>query len=197
MNPYLWQTITSVPPPKLPQQQPPLPPPQPSALPPYLHSEAPRLLPPPPIPSSVIDSGLFRLLQKIFIKINRIFKNQEHFPGAARIDIGFAQRMKYTRYAFIRYQNVHLAIEAYKRMFDSEIGGRTLTIRFRRLTTAPEGNKEADADPENNDDLISPPMDHESENNVNDLAQTDGDDVERLQVHRIQMRQTIILKSKL
>lgn len=76
---------------------------------------------------------------------------KEHFPGAARIDIGFAQRMKYTRYAFIRYKTVHQAIEAYKRMLDYEIDGRTLTIRFRRLTAANEGNKDVDAE---NDDVL-------------------------------------------
>lgn len=71
---------------------------------------------------------------------------KDHFPGAARIDIGFAQRMKYTRYAFIRYKTVQQAIEAYKRMLDAEIGGRTLTIRFRRLTSANEFNKDGDAE---------------------------------------------------
>ncbi|KAM7341946.1 RNA binding domain-containing protein painting of fourth [Cochliomyia hominivorax] len=73
---------------------------------------------------------------------------KEHFPGAARIDIGFAQRMKYTRYAFVRYQNVQNAIEAYKRMLDAEIGGRNLTVRFRRVTPM---DKDKDDTCEDND----------------------------------------------
>ncbi|TMW40013.1 hypothetical protein DOY81_014909 [Sarcophaga bullata] len=52
--------------------------------------------------------------------------------------------MKYTRYAFIRYKTVQQAIEAYKRMLDSEIGGRSLTIRFRRMTSANEVNKDGE-----------------------------------------------------
>ncbi|XP_037816300.1 ras guanine nucleotide exchange factor P [Lucilia sericata] len=83
---------------------------------------------------------------------------KNHFPGAARIDIGFAQRMKYTRYAFIRYQTVQKAIEAYNRMLDAEIGGRTLTIRFRRVNPTTEGNKDGDAehpDSMNDDELIN------------------------------------------
>ncbi|KAI8128724.1 Protein painting of fourth [Lucilia cuprina] len=83
---------------------------------------------------------------------------KNHFPGAARIDIGFAQRMKYTRYAFIRYQSVEKAIEAYNRMLDAEIGGRTITIRFRRVTPTTEGNKDGDAehlDSMHDDELIN------------------------------------------
>ncbi|XP_065370234.1 uncharacterized protein Pof [Calliphora vicina] len=76
---------------------------------------------------------------------------KQHFPGAARIDIGFAQRIKYTRYAFIRYQNVQKAIEAYKRMLNAEIDGRALSIRFRRLTPTHGDNKDA----ENPDDILS------------------------------------------
>ncbi|XP_055378348.1 uncharacterized protein LOC129610053 [Condylostylus longicornis] len=57
---------------------------------------------------------------------------KEHFPGAARIDIGYAQRMKYTRYAFIRYNNVEDAMEAYKRTYNTPIGNRSLIVRFRR-----------------------------------------------------------------
>ncbi|TMW40319.1 hypothetical protein DOY81_014600, partial [Sarcophaga bullata] len=81
---------------------------------------------------------------------------KDHFPGAVRIDIGFAQRMKYTRYAFIRYKTVQQAIEAYKRMLDSEIGGRSLTIRFRRMTSANEVNKDGDAENDDvHDDVLS------------------------------------------
>ncbi|XP_005179351.1 uncharacterized protein LOC101889630 [Musca domestica] len=58
---------------------------------------------------------------------------KEKFPGSARIDIGYAQRLKSTRYAFIRYHNVADAIAAYRNMVNTEIEGRSLIIRFRRF----------------------------------------------------------------
>ncbi|XP_073846393.1 RNA binding domain-containing protein painting of fourth [Musca autumnalis] len=57
---------------------------------------------------------------------------KEHFPGAARIDIGYSQRLKCTRYAFIRYHKAEDAIAAYRRMVNTELEGRTLILRFRR-----------------------------------------------------------------
>lgn len=83
-------------------------------------------------------------------------KLKEHFPGASRIDIGFAQRMKYTRYAFIRFASVKQAIEAYNRAYDAEIDGRNLTIRFRRITPLGEGNKdEGDSNVEHDVDHVA------------------------------------------
>lgn len=106
---------------------------------------------------------------------------KEHFPGAARIDIGFAQRMKYTRYAFIRYLSVQQAIEAYKRMLDAEICGRTLTIRFRRLTSASDGNKEDEAEnPDDiHDDLLSQ-IAEASGDNLTTILQTESEEMEPL-----------------
>lgn len=63
------------------------------------------------------------------VSVNKV---KSHFPNAARIDIGFAQRMKYTRYAFIRYDNVEQAIEAFKSASRMDLGPRSLVIRFRR-----------------------------------------------------------------
>lgn len=63
------------------------------------------------------------------ISVNKV---KSHFPNASRIDIGFAQRMKYTRYAFIRYENVTDSIAAYKSAYDMDLGPRSLVIRFRR-----------------------------------------------------------------
>lgn len=54
------------------------------------------------------------------------------FPEAQRIDIGYAQRMKFTKYAFIRFGAVETAIEAYKRMVYKEIDGRQIILRFKR-----------------------------------------------------------------
>lgn len=60
-------------------------------------------------------------------------KLKEYFPKASRIDVGFAQRMKNTRYAFVRYKSVNDAVEAFKRMVNCEIEGRTIILRFRRV----------------------------------------------------------------
>lgn len=57
---------------------------------------------------------------------------KEKFPTAQRIDIGYAQRLRYTRYAFIRYNNIEDSMEAFRKTFSLEIDSRTLIVRFRR-----------------------------------------------------------------
>ncbi|XP_049838576.1 uncharacterized protein LOC126284042 isoform X3 [Schistocerca gregaria] len=64
-------------------------------------------------------------------KVN-IASVKEKFPTASRIDIGFAQRMKFTRYAFIRYNTVDEAIEAYKSTHNLVLDSRSIIVRFRR-----------------------------------------------------------------
>lgn len=54
------------------------------------------------------------------------------FPTAHRIDIGYAQRMKNTRYAFVRYETVEDALLAYRETFNIIIESRTIIVRFRR-----------------------------------------------------------------
>lgn len=58
---------------------------------------------------------------------------EEVFHQASRVDIGFAQRMRHTRYAFIKYRTVDEAIEAFRDAVHITLGGRSLVIRFRRL----------------------------------------------------------------
>lgn len=57
---------------------------------------------------------------------------KEKFPTAQRIDIGFAQRMKFTRYAFVRYCNVEEAMDAFRNTVNLAIEARSLVVRFRR-----------------------------------------------------------------
>lgn len=59
-----------------------------------------------------------------------IFK--EKFPTAKRIDIGYAQRTKFTRYAFLHYDNVEESMEAFKSTYNLTIDARSLVVRFRR-----------------------------------------------------------------
>lgn len=54
------------------------------------------------------------------------------FPTAHRIDIGYAQRMKNTRYAFVRYEAIDDAIKAYRETYNVIIESRTIIVRFRR-----------------------------------------------------------------
>ncbi|KAL0266256.1 UNVERIFIED_CONTAM: hypothetical protein PYX00_008851 [Menopon gallinae] len=57
---------------------------------------------------------------------------KEKFPTAARIDVGYAQKMKFTRYAFIRYQTVEESIEAFRSCHNVMFDSRNLIVRFRR-----------------------------------------------------------------
>lgn len=85
---------------------------------------------------------------------------KEKFPDAARVDVGFAQRMRYTRfgyfphslshirqkitvalifpfsilnrYAFIRFNSVDDAIKAYKDNHNLVLDSRSIIVRFRR-----------------------------------------------------------------
>lgn len=54
------------------------------------------------------------------------------FPTACRIDIGYAQRMKYTRYAFIRYQSIEDSLAAFRQTYNLVLESRSLIVRFRR-----------------------------------------------------------------
>lgn len=56
-----------------------------------------------------------------------------YFVNAGRIDLGFAQRMRQTRYAFIRYRTIEHALIGYKMALKMSSGGRSTVIRFRRL----------------------------------------------------------------
>ncbi|XP_050092802.1 uncharacterized protein LOC126575859 [Anopheles aquasalis] len=57
---------------------------------------------------------------------------KQMFPVAKRIDIGHAQRIKHTRYAFIRFTNVEEAIYAFQANHNKIIEGKNIIIRFRR-----------------------------------------------------------------
>lgn len=59
-----------------------------------------------------------------------IFK--EKFPTAKRIDIGYAQRTKFTRYAFLHYDTVDDSMDAFKSTYNLTIDARHLVVRFRR-----------------------------------------------------------------
>ncbi|EAT34238.1 AAEL013502-PA [Aedes aegypti] len=61
-----------------------------------------------------------------------VYTVKQMFPTARRIDIGHAQRMKHTRYAFIRFHNVGDAIAAFKANFNKVIDGKNIIVRFRR-----------------------------------------------------------------
>lgn len=55
------------------------------------------------------------------------------YPKAKRIDIGFAKKMKFTRYAFVSYKTVDDCIEAFRKTHSTELYARSLIVRFRRL----------------------------------------------------------------
>lgn len=55
------------------------------------------------------------------------------YPRVRRIDIGYAKKMKYTRYAFVSFSSVADAIEAFKKTHSTQIYSKSLIVRFRRL----------------------------------------------------------------
>lgn len=58
---------------------------------------------------------------------------KEKFSTATKIDVGYAQKMKYSRYAFIKYERVEAACDAFRNSYNSDVNSRTLIVRFRRL----------------------------------------------------------------
>lgn len=58
---------------------------------------------------------------------------KEKFEKSVRMDIGYAQKIKFTRWAFVRFANVDDAIEAYKMTVNSMMENRSLNVRFRRV----------------------------------------------------------------
>lgn len=55
------------------------------------------------------------------------------FPKVRRIDIGYAKKMKYTRYAFVSFSTVADAVEAFKKTHSTQLYSKSLIVRFRRL----------------------------------------------------------------
>ncbi|XP_015174223.1 PREDICTED: DNA-directed RNA polymerase II subunit RPB1-like isoform X2 [Polistes dominula] len=54
------------------------------------------------------------------------------FPTASRVDVGYAQKMRNTRYAFVRYNSVDESIAAYKQTHNLMWDTRSIIVRFRR-----------------------------------------------------------------
>ncbi|XP_024945896.1 APC membrane recruitment protein 1 isoform X2 [Cephus cinctus] len=63
------------------------------------------------------------------VNVNEV---KSKFPSAARVDVGYAQKMRNTRYAFIRYNSVDESISAYKQAHDLMWDTRSIIVRFRR-----------------------------------------------------------------
>ncbi|XP_063903216.1 protein painting of fourth [Zophobas morio] len=55
------------------------------------------------------------------------------YPKGRRIDIGYAKKMKYTRYAFVSFKNVSDSVEAFKKTHSTQMYSKSLIVRFRRL----------------------------------------------------------------
>lgn len=55
------------------------------------------------------------------------------YPKTRRIDIGFAKKMKFTRYAFVSFKSVDDCMEAFRKTHSTDLYARSLIVRFRRL----------------------------------------------------------------
>lgn len=56
----------------------------------------------------------------------------KRYPKNRRIDIGYAKKMKYTRYAFVSFFNVEDSIEAFRTTRCTEMHAKSMIVRFRR-----------------------------------------------------------------
>ncbi|KAL7305789.1 hypothetical protein TKK_0002038 [Trichogramma kaykai] len=63
------------------------------------------------------------------VNVNEV---KSKFPTAARVDVGYAQKMRNTRYAFIRYNSTNESIAAYKEAHSLMWDTRSIIVRFRR-----------------------------------------------------------------
>lgn len=77
------------------------------------------------------------------------------YPNSKRIDIGFAKKMKFTRYAFVGFRSVNEAIEAFKKTHNQQMYNKSLIVRFRRLhgTVGMPGEPKAQNPPKSKDNL--------------------------------------------
>ncbi|XP_017961034.1 protein painting of fourth isoform X2 [Drosophila navojoa] len=55
------------------------------------------------------------------------------FVNSMRVDIGVMKRQKRARYAFVRYANAELAMDAFRDLVRRTLNNRVLTVRYRRL----------------------------------------------------------------
>lgn len=51
------------------------------------------------------------------------------YPRQKRIDIGYAKKMKYTRYAFVSFKNVDDSIEAFQKTHATQMYSKSLIVR--------------------------------------------------------------------
>lgn len=63
-------------------------------------------------------------------------KIEEQFPGCVRIDVGFGQKMRNTRYGYIRYDSIEKSIAAFRDACQWNLGARSVIVRFRRVLDA-------------------------------------------------------------
>lgn len=67
---------------------------------------------------------------------------KEKYVKSLRMEIGYAQKMKFTRWAFVKFASVDDAIEAYKMTVNSMMDDRSLIVRFRRVKNRSLNSKE-------------------------------------------------------
>ncbi|OAD62900.1 Protein painting of fourth, partial [Eufriesea mexicana] len=107
------------------------------------------------------------------VNVNEV---KSKFPTAARVDVGYAQKMRNTRYAFIRYNSVDESISAYKQAHDLMWDTRSIIVRFRRqrgntcLPGEPKPNvKKVKEEPNSNSQIKKEQKVNHTEKNVTKL----------------------------
>ncbi|KAF5288730.1 hypothetical protein FQA39_LY15302 [Lamprigera yunnana] len=79
------------------------------------------------------------------------------YPNNKRIDIGFAKKMKFTRYAFIAFRTASESLAAFKKTHSKQMYSKSLIVRFRRLhgTIGMPGEAKPQNPPRNRDDAVA------------------------------------------
>ncbi|OXU25692.1 hypothetical protein TSAR_012611 [Trichomalopsis sarcophagae] len=107
------------------------------------------------------------------VNVNEV---KSKFPTAARVDVGYAQKMRNTRYAFIRYNSVDESIAAYRQAHDLMWDTRSIIVRFRRQ----RGNTclpgEPKSNPKKNKDDVSAKIVSTSNNEKTNSEKTEDKD---------------------
>ncbi|XP_076281272.1 RNA binding domain-containing protein painting of fourth isoform X2 [Lasioglossum baleicum] len=112
------------------------------------------------------------------VNVNEV---KSKFPTAARVDVGYAQKMRNTRYAFIRYNSVDESISAYKQAHDLMWDTRSIIVRFRRqrgntcLPGEPKPNvKKVKEEPNSNSQVKNEQKTNHAEKNVTNVESNVG-----------------------
>ncbi|CAH0556588.1 unnamed protein product [Brassicogethes aeneus] len=94
------------------------------------------------------------------------------FPHHRRIDIGWAKKMKFTRYAFVSFNTIEDSLKAFENTFNKIMHGKSLILRFKRFKGT--NGQPGEAKPQNGQDKTPQKVDDASSDH-HDTEHSDGE----------------------